>query len=70
VISGDKNNQKDIVTKRQEEKGGIQNAEDDKSEGTDMKKKREKMAEENVHAQLGKASSDIVAFQAEWFFEN
>jgi hypothetical protein len=50
VISGDKNNQKDIVTKRQEEKGGIQNAEEDKSEGTDMKKKREKMSEENVHA--------------------
>ena len=48
-MSGDENNEEEIVTEGQEEKGGIQDAKDDKSESTDMKEKREKRAEEGVH---------------------
>lgn len=40
-MSGDENNEEEIVTEGQEEEGRIQDAEDDKSEGTDVKKKRE-----------------------------
>ena len=36
-MSGDENNEEEIVTEGQEEKGGIQDAKDDKSESTDMK---------------------------------
>jgi len=50
VLPGDEDNQKQIVTKWQEEKGGIQDAKDDESDSTDMQKKRKKMAEEDVHA--------------------
>ncbi len=49
-MSYDENNEQEIVTEGQEEKGGIQDAKDDKSESTDMEKKREKRAEERVHA--------------------
>jgi hypothetical protein len=49
-MSDNENNEEEIVTEGQKEKGGIQHAKDDKSESTDMKKKREKGAEEGVHA--------------------
>ena len=49
-MSGDENNEEEIVPEWQEEKGGIQDPKDDKSKGTDVKKKREKRAEEGVHA--------------------
>jgi len=49
-MSGDENNEEEIVTEGQEEKGGIQDAKDDKSESTYMKKEHEKGAEQGVHA--------------------
>jgi len=49
-MSGDENNQEEIVTDGQEEKGGIQDAKDDKSESAGMKQHRDKMAEKDMHA--------------------
>src|ERR1035437_704962 len=49
-MSGDENNEEEIVTDGQEEKGGIQDAEDDKPQSAEMKKQRGKMAEEDMHA--------------------
>jgi hypothetical protein len=50
AMSGDENNEEEIVTEGQEEKRGIQDTKDDQSESTDMKKKREQGAEEGLHA--------------------
>ena len=49
-MSGDENNEEEIVPEWQEEKGGIQDPKDDKSKGTNVKKECEKSAEEGVHA--------------------
>jgi hypothetical protein len=45
----DENNEEEIVTEGQKEKRGIQDAKNDKSERTDMKKQREKRAEQAMH---------------------
>jgi hypothetical protein len=45
VISSDENNEQEIITDRQEKKGGIQYPKEDKSESAKMKEKREKVAD-------------------------
>ena len=49
-MSGDENNEEEIVTDGQEEKGGIQDAKDNKSESAEMKKTCGKMEEQDMHA--------------------
>ena len=52
MVPDDENDQEQIIPDRKEEKRGIQDSKNDKSERAKMKEKRNKIADEGVHAQL------------------